>query len=190
MVSKTILLALCLLPVVFSQTNTTFTGTCPTVLIQAKFNETKFAGKWYEIKRFNNTFITGHCGRPSYKWNKTNYTVTYPTKNLQTGTVVTTNFTLKKQLLQNPGKYDVYANKVKNFIPQYILSTDYNTYSVVWGCSYKNNQNIQHLFVYSRNGTLSANFFNKTIKPILVQNKLNVTRLVDIVQDPKKCGGL
>ncbi|KAF2902022.1 hypothetical protein ILUMI_04164 [Ignelater luminosus] len=179
----------CAVPLILAQSDLQFVGRCPNVTTKANFSETQFKGRWYEIRKFPNQLIPGDCGSPNYAQQANGFNVSYASRNITQNRNYTDSIQLKKQVVGPvPGKYDVYNRNVKERIPHFVLDTDYNTYSLVWGCSYtsSSNTNTQRLFLYSRTNSLSTATINKAID-ILKKFKIDHNKLRNVVQDDKQC---
>ncbi|XP_060594889.1 apolipoprotein D-like [Ruditapes philippinarum] len=127
-----------LVAVCFSQV-ISFTGKCPKVYVQKDFSIEKYIGKWYEMERFFASFEAFHdCVTANYtlqpggvvKVNNTGYSHKFWDKGYTTaiGDAVAED-------PNNPAKLGVRFSPRQPRGDYWVLSTDYNTYTVIWSCT-------------------------------------------------------
>ncbi|KAF2903063.1 hypothetical protein ILUMI_03119 [Ignelater luminosus] len=176
---------------VFAEDELVFDGKCPEdVSTVENFDYDKFSGVWYEIKRYPNTIISEQCATVRYvplPYN--NYNLTYLSRNILDKTITKRQLAYDKENITSTNiKYDVYFKCKKDQFQHVVLATDYDTYSVVWGCvNGKKEQNTQRLFIYSRTKMLDDEILEK-IKEKLDEYGIDYTELKDVEQKIKVCG--
>ncbi|XP_068604137.1 apolipoprotein Db [Brachionichthys hirsutus] len=136
--SPHLLLLLLLLPLAWAQTYRW--GPCPTPMAQPNFDIQQYLGRWYEIQKLPASFERGKCIEANYDLRKD-------------GTIGVRNFQFYKDKTRggegtavildprNPGKLGVSFSYFTPYNPYWVLSTDYDTHSVVYSCT-----DVLHLF--------------------------------------------
>ncbi|KAF2903775.1 hypothetical protein ILUMI_02402 [Ignelater luminosus] len=178
---------------IIAQKDLQFPGRCPSIdQVKASFNESKFAGRWYEISRFPNRHIIGECviiDFLKHSARKKDFEVHFLFTNISCNWNTSVKFELVKTPDPTLPSYDVYVNDKKEDIQMYILDTDYKSYSVIWGCFYnpRKQENTQRLSIISRNKVVNKGFCTKTFE-ILNTNGIDRQYLKIVQQNDATCG--
>nr|ACQ58641.1 Apolipoprotein D precursor [Anoplopoma fimbria] len=125
-------LLLLLLPLVSAQTY--HWGPCPNPKVQPDFNLQQYQGKWYEIEKLPASFEKGKCIEANYALRKDG-TIQVLNAQLYKGKVSVAEGTAVIRDLNEPAKLGVSFSYFSPYSPYWVLTTDYNSSSVVYSCT-------------------------------------------------------
>ncbi|XP_063705754.1 lazarillo protein [Culicoides brevitarsis] len=165
-------------------------GVCPSHVVQSNFNLTAYVGKWYENKRYANSFQnSGDCVTAQYTINPDNATVRVVNEMVilpDTKNVLSINGTAKLQSTTPPIDGRLLVNFFGNWSDYWVLNTDYNNYAVVWSCSNVGNNSMQSAWILTRERRPSADILNK-VNSLMPVFRLNETLFRQTEQSKKIC---
>ncbi|KAM9713211.1 apolipoprotein D-like [Menidia menidia] len=110
-------------------------GRCPESTVQEDFNAAKYMGTWYEIEKLPAWFQTGRCTQATYSL-LSDGTVSVRNENiLSDGTVASIQGTARVIDPSQPANLGVSFFKGVPDAPYTVVSTDYQSYALVYSCS-------------------------------------------------------
>ncbi|XP_023024212.1 apolipoprotein D [Leptinotarsa decemlineata] len=141
----------------------TFTGTyaqtlldgkCPSVNVVQNFDVEKYMGKWFEQEKYPFFHETGgKCISAEYSLNP-NGTVKVLNSKIDISSGNSSSAEGNARLASDTGEAKLLvqfpSNPVKREAPYWVLSTDYNTYSIVWSCGEMKSSSIRFLWILTR----------------------------------------
>ncbi|XP_043926119.1 apolipoprotein D [Protopterus annectens] len=110
-------------------------GQCPTPPVQADFKLEKYLGKWYEIEKLPAHFEKGVCIQAEYSLGGNGTIKVLNQELLPDGKWSKIEGEAIQFDLQVPAKLGVSFNSFMPYAPYWVLSTDYNDYSLVYSCT-------------------------------------------------------
>uniref|UniRef100_A0A3Q0QX35 Apolipoprotein D n=1 Tax=Amphilophus citrinellus TaxID=61819 RepID=A0A3Q0QX35_AMPCI len=162
-----------LIPVASAQTF--HWGRCPTPKVQSNFSLQPYMGKWYEIEKLPAHFEIGECIQANYSMRE-NGTVQVLNSQVN-GSRWFIEGTAKVVDPQEPAKLRVKFASFLPYSPYWVLSTDYNSYSIVYSCT-----NIFKMFhvnfawILSRSPTLPAVMVDYA-KKLLIEEGIDISKM-------------
>uniref|UniRef100_A0A8B9NS21 Apolipoprotein D n=1 Tax=Apteryx owenii TaxID=8824 RepID=A0A8B9NS21_APTOW len=135
MLQTAVLLSVLLGLVGFGKGQTFHMGPCPDPPVQENFDITKYVGKWYEIEKLPSNFEKGSCIQANYLLEE-NGKVKVINKELQSnGKVKETEGEITHADVKEPAKLGISFNWFTPSTPYWVISTDYENYSLVYSCT-------------------------------------------------------
>ncbi|XP_067110100.1 apolipoprotein D-like [Osmerus mordax] len=132
-------------------------GRCPLPPVQQSFDISQYMGRWHGIQKVPAFFQKGKCSQATYSL-QSDGTVEVINQSLQSdGRVTSTEGIARVVDPSDPAKLEVNFFTGSRPGPYWVLSTDYDSYSLVYSCT--NVEDLQHrvfVWIMSRERTLSA----------------------------------
>ncbi|XP_070830904.1 apolipoprotein Da, duplicate 2 [Chaetodon trifascialis] len=160
-------------------------GKCPKPAVQANFDPTRYIGKWYEIKKLPTAFQRGECGTATYSLKSPGVLGVLNRELLDDGTI---NFIVGSAKTKNPSepaKLEVSFDSSPPG-PYWVLSTDYEGHSLVYGCTDFGLFHMELSWILSREPTLNEETLEQ-LHSILTSAGVNVNKMVLTNQDETYC---
>ncbi|XP_076601817.1 apolipoprotein Da, duplicate 2 [Chaetodon auriga] len=160
-------------------------GKCPKPAVQANFDPTRYIGKWYEIQKLPTAFQRGECGTATYSLKGPGVLGVLNRELLDDGTV---NFIVGSAKTKNPAepaKLEVSFDSSPPG-PYWVLSTDYEGHSLVYGCTDFGLFHMELSWILSREPTLNEETLEQ-LHGILSSAGVNVNKMVLTNQDETYC---
>ncbi|XP_044765369.1 uncharacterized protein LOC123321703 [Coccinella septempunctata] len=184
-VMSSIILLLCIYAV---QAQVPFGGLCPNVKSMEGFQVDKYLGKWYEAERYFAIFqFGGRCVTAEYSLNSDG-TVTVNNKQTSSLTGTRSGIMGVANIVGRPdeGKLSVRfpSLPVQFDAPYWILSTDYDNYSVVWSCVNFGLLNTRNLWILTRNRNPSPEVIKKVYS---ILDKMGIDKTILMKTDQQNC---
>ncbi|CAJ1081661.1 apolipoprotein D-like isoform X3 [Xyrichtys novacula] len=110
-------------------------GNCPKPSVQEDFNVTKYMGTWYEIEKLPAVFERGKCNQATYTLLDDGTVKVRNAELLANGKISSIEGVAKVKNSSEPAILDVGFFKGAPDAPYWVLSTDYQTYALVYSCS-------------------------------------------------------
>ncbi|XP_052810723.1 apolipoprotein D-like [Mya arenaria] len=165
-------------------------GSCPTVQVQQNFNIARYMGPWYEQKRYFAVFEAGmECVSAEYT--------------LETGGVVKVNNTGYRRISgryssaigdaivedpREPAKLGVRFSEYQPRGDYWVLSTDYDTYTVIWSCTpFARFFNTQFAWILTRNAQGVPDSKMAELYSLLDGYGIHTWKLLTTDQSPASC---
>ncbi|XP_014269584.1 apolipoprotein D-like [Maylandia zebra] len=152
-------------------------GKCPKPSVQEDFNVTKYMGTWYEIEKLPAVFERGTCNQATYSLQSDGTVKVHNAELLSDGTVNSIEGVAKVKEPSQPAVLSVNFFKGVADGPYWVLSTDYQSYSLVYSCSdFFGVFNIDFAWILARTRTLTEDAI-KQLHEKLTAAGVNVNRL-------------
>ncbi|XP_063768491.1 gamma-glutamyl hydrolase-like isoform X2 [Eleginops maclovinus] len=110
-------------------------GRCPNPPVQKDFNVAKYMGTWYEIEKLPALFERGKCNQASYSLLSDGTVRVHNAELLSNGKINSIEGVAKVKNSTQPAILDVSFFKGVPDSPYWVLSTDYQSYSLVYSCA-------------------------------------------------------
>uniref|UniRef100_A0A3Q3XPV3 Apolipoprotein D n=1 Tax=Mola mola TaxID=94237 RepID=A0A3Q3XPV3_MOLML len=149
------MISLTLLSVLAASAQVIKLGRCPKLDVQANFDATRYIGKWYEIQKLPTTFQKGECGTATYSLKGPGFIGVLNSELLDDGTTNSIVGSAKVKDPAEPAKLEVSFFETSPPGPYWVLSTDYEGHSLVYGCTEFGPFHIELSWILSREPTLS-----------------------------------
>ncbi|KAF7222212.1 apolipoprotein Da, duplicate 2 [Nothobranchius furzeri] len=160
-------------------------GRCPNAAVQEKFDAARYLGKWFEIQRLPNSFQLGHCCTATYSLESAGVVGVLNRELLANGTISEINGIAKPSPIE-PAKLLVYFFEDAPPSPYWVLSTDYDSYALVYSCTDLGVIHVDFTWILSRTPTLPEETLQE-LHNILLSNKVQVNKLLSTNQDEAYC---
>ncbi|KGL81448.1 Apolipoprotein D [Tinamus guttatus] len=135
MLRTAVLLPLLLGLIGFGKGQTFHMGPCPDPPVQENFDITKYVGKWYEIEKLPSNFEKGRCIQANYMQDE-NGKLKVINKELQSnGKFKEIEGEVTYMEVKEPAKMGISFNWFTPSAPYWVISTDYENYSLVYSCT-------------------------------------------------------
>uniref|UniRef100_A0A8C6LE73 Apolipoprotein D n=1 Tax=Nothobranchius furzeri TaxID=105023 RepID=A0A8C6LE73_NOTFU len=121
-------------------------GRCPNAAVQEKFDAARYLGKWFEIQRLPNSFQLGHCCTATYSLESAGVVGVLNRELLANGTISEINGIAKPIFL--------FSHTDAPPSPYWVLSTDYDSYALVYSCTDLGVIHVDFTWILSRTPTL------------------------------------
>lgn len=152
-------------------------GPCPTPMVQPNFELPKYLGKWYEIEKLPASFERGTCIEANYSL-RPDKTIKVLNVQKYKGKVRTIEGTAIVQDLREPAKLGVSFSYFTPYSPYWVLSTDYNTVSLVYSCTdVLRLFHVDYAWILSRTRTLLPETVYHA-KEIFARDNIDVSKMV------------
>ncbi|XP_070709228.1 apolipoprotein D-like [Pempheris klunzingeri] len=110
-------------------------GKCPQPSVQEDFNITKYMGTWYEIEKLPAVFEKGKCNQATYSLLTDGTVGVRNAELLSNGKINSIEGVAKVKNSSQPAILGVSFFKGVPDAPYWVLSTDYQSYALVYSCS-------------------------------------------------------
>ncbi|XP_056277517.1 apolipoprotein Da, duplicate 2 [Pseudoliparis swirei] len=154
-------------------------GRCPKLAVQENFDTARYLGKWYDVQRLPHAFQKGEC-----------CTATYSLKS--PGVVGVFNSELLLRCMINVMilcllQVSFFENAPH--APYWVLSTDYDTYSLVYSCTDLGVMHMDFAWILSREPTLPEETLEE-LHSTLSSIGVRVDKLLTTSQDAAYCSAM
>ncbi|XP_072543146.1 apolipoprotein Da, duplicate 2 [Salminus brasiliensis] len=182
-------LSLMLLSVLAVSAVTFHSGRCPTPPVQQNFDPTRYMGRWYEIQKLPNAFQKGDCAQATYTL-QDGVVLVLNQELLADGTVSSIKGTAKPKDPSEPAKLEVSFFEGVPPGNYWVLSSDYETFSLVYGCTnYLELFHVEFAWILSRGRSLPEETLSE-LQDILISNGIDAAALTSTDQRPERCSSL
>ncbi|KAM6063096.1 Apolipoprotein D [Chlamydotis macqueenii] len=110
-------------------------GPCPDPPVQEDFDINKYLGKWYEIEKLPSSFEKGRCIQANYSLKENGKFKVIHKEMLSNGKVNEAEGEIMHMDVKEPAKLGVRYNWFMPSAPYWVISTDYENYSLVYSCT-------------------------------------------------------
>ncbi|XP_033507053.1 apolipoprotein D-like isoform X1 [Epinephelus lanceolatus] len=160
-------------------------GKCPTPAVQANFDPTRYVGKWYEIMKLPTAFQKGECGTATYSLKGPGVLGVLNRELLDDGSINSIVGQAKVRDPAVPAKLEVSFSGTPPG-PYWVLSSDYEGHSLVYGCTDFGLFRMELSWILSREPTLSEETLDQ-LHGILSSIGVNVDKMIPTNQDETYC---
>ncbi|XP_070775679.1 apolipoprotein D-like [Enoplosus armatus] len=164
-------------------------GKCPKPAVQANFDATRYIGKWYEIQKLPTAFQKGECGTATYSLKSPGVIGVLNSELLDDGTINSIVGSAKVKDPAEPAKLEVSFFETSPPGPYWVLSSDYEGHSVVYGCTDFGLFRMEFAWILSREPTLSEETLEE-LHGILSSAGVSVNKLVSTNHDETYCSAM
>ncbi|TKS79605.1 Apolipoprotein D [Collichthys lucidus] len=161
-------------------------GRCPKPAVQVNFDASRYIGKWYEIQKLPTAFQKGECGTATYSAKSPGVIRVFNQELLDDGTVNGIVGSAKVKNPAEPAKLEVSFFEDSPPGPYWVLSTDYEGHSLVYGCTDFGLFRMEFAWILGREPTLPEETIEE-LHSILYSAGVNVDKLVPTNQDLTYC---
>ncbi|XP_068437848.1 gamma-glutamyl hydrolase-like [Clinocottus analis] len=130
-----VLLLLLVAPAPSTRAQSFHPGKCPQPPVQEDFDVTKYMGTWYEIEKLPAVFERGTCNQATYSTLPDGTVKVRNAELLSNGKRNTIEGVARVKNLSQPAMLGVSFFKGASDAPYWVLSTDYQSYSLVYSCT-------------------------------------------------------
>uniref|UniRef100_A0A336M7D4 Apolipoprotein D n=1 Tax=Culicoides sonorensis TaxID=179676 RepID=A0A336M7D4_CULSO len=159
---------------------------CDNKLVQQSFSINDYLGFWYDYAKYPTTFeIGGKCGTAEYTLRSDG---NLGVKNKQINRITGSTITIEGYATpdpQEPAKLGLFFPTVPSgrVAPYWVMGTDYESYSVVWGCTNINETSSrQTLYIITRDRIPTEFVINEAMN-VIRRNDINAEPLRKTIQD-------
>ncbi|XP_051482932.1 apolipoprotein D [Apus apus] len=110
-------------------------GPCPDPPVQEDFDIHKYLGIWYEIEKLPSGFEKGSCIQANYSLKENGKFKVINKELLSSGKVNEVEGEIMHMDVKEPAKLGVRFNWFMPSAPYWVISTDYENYSLVYSCT-------------------------------------------------------
>ncbi|XP_033838845.1 apolipoprotein D-like [Periophthalmus magnuspinnatus] len=160
-------------------------GRCPKPAVQANFDSSRYIGKWYEIQKLPTNFQKGECGTATYSPKSPGVIGVFNKELLKDGTINSIAGSAKVKNPEEPAKLEVSFNGTPPG-PYWVLSTDYQGHSLVYGCQEFGVFRGELAWILSREPTLPDETLEE-LHSILSAAGVDASKMVPTNQDRNYC---
>ncbi|KAG7228986.1 hypothetical protein INR49_013219, partial [Caranx melampygus] len=147
----------------------------------------QYVGKWYEIQKLPTAFQKGECGTATYSLKAPGVVGVLNRELLDDGTINSIVGSAKARNPAEPAKLEVSFTDIPSPPgPYWVLSTDYDGHSLVYGCTDFGLFRMELTWILSREPTLSEEALEH-VQGILSSIGVDVTKMVPTNQDLDYC---
>uniref|UniRef100_A0A4W6E8B5 Apolipoprotein D n=1 Tax=Lates calcarifer TaxID=8187 RepID=A0A4W6E8B5_LATCA len=165
-------------------------GRCPKPAVQANFDASRYVGKWYEIMKLPTNFQKGECGTATYSLKSPGVIGVLNRELLDDGTINSIVGSAKARNPAEPANHFKYSYLFPSPPgPYWVLSTDYEGHSLVYGCTDFGLFRMELSWILSREPTLSQETIEE-LHGILSSIEINVDKMVPTNQDADYCSAM
>ncbi|TKS79604.1 Apolipoprotein D [Collichthys lucidus] len=161
-------------------------GRCPRPAVQPEFDAARYLGTWYDIQRLPHTFQKGECSTATYSLKSPGVVGVLNRELLADGSISTISGTAMAKDPTEPAKLLVSFFENSPPAPYWVLSTDYDNYSLVYSCTDLGILHVEFAWIMSRQPTMpeeTIEELHSTLSSIGVQ----VDKLITTNQDASYC---
>ncbi|XP_034742631.1 apolipoprotein D-like isoform X2 [Etheostoma cragini] len=164
-------------------------GKCPQPAVQADFDASRYLGKWYGIKKLPTFFQKGECSTATYSLKSPGVVGVLNSELLNDGTISSITGSAKAKDPAEPAKLEVTFFEGSTPGPYWVLSTDYEGHSLVYGCTEFDQFRKEFSWIMSRKPTLSEETVEE-LNNILSSVGIDVDKMVPTIQDETYCSAM
>ncbi|XP_075875864.1 apolipoprotein D-like [Nelusetta ayraudi] len=163
-------------------------GRCPKPAVQANFDATRYIGKWYEIMKLPTAFQKGQCGTATYSQKGPGVIGVLNSELLDDGSTNSIVGAAKVKNPAEPAKLEVSFSGTPPG-PYWVLSSDYEGHSLVYGCTDFGLFRMELSWILSREPTIPEETL-ENLHSILTSINVDVSKMVPTNQDEAYCSAM
>ncbi|XP_039983124.1 apolipoprotein D-like [Xiphias gladius] len=153
-------------------------GSCPRPSVQEGFNVTKYMGTWFEIEKLPAAFERGKCNQATYTLLADGTVNVRNAELLSNGKINSIEGVAKVKNASQPAILGVSFFKGVPDAPYWVLSTDYQSYAVVYSCSdYFGLLHIDFAWILARTRALAEDVTSQLRAELAAAAGVNLSRL-------------
>ncbi|KAM6990070.1 apolipoprotein D-like [Tautogolabrus adspersus] len=182
-------ISLTLLSVLAANAQVISPGRCPKTAVQENFDAARYLGKWYDIQRLPHSFQKGECCTATYSLKSPGVVGVLNQELLADGTINSISGSAWAKDASEPAKLLVSFFEFSPPAPYWVLSTDYDNYSLVYSCTDLGVLHVEFAWIMSRQPTLSEETL-EDLHSTLTSIGVKVDKLLTTNQDPALCSAM
>ncbi|KAM9349454.1 apolipoprotein D-like [Symphorus nematophorus] len=182
-------ISLTLLSVLAANAQVIMPGRCPKPAVQENFDAARYLGTWYDIQRLPHTFQKGECSTATYSLKSPGVVGVLNRELLADGTINSISGTAVAKNPSEPAKLAVSFFENSPRAPYWVLSTDYDSYSLVYSCTDLGVLHVEFAWIMSRQPTMPEEKLEE-LHSTLSSIGVRVDKLLTTNQDPEYCSGM
>ncbi|XP_049888899.1 apolipoprotein D-like isoform X1 [Epinephelus moara] len=182
-------ISLTLLSVLAANAQVIMPGRCPKPAVQENFDAARYLGKWYDIQRLPHTFQKGECCTANYSLKSPGVVGVLNKELLADGTINSISGSAMAKDPSEPAKLSVSFFAFSPPAPYWVLSTDYDNYSLVYSCTDLGVVHVEFAWIMSRQPTLPEETMEE-LHSTLSSIGVRVDKLVTTNQDADYCSAM
>ncbi|CAJ1072703.1 apolipoprotein D-like [Xyrichtys novacula] len=182
-------ISLALLSVLAANAQVISPGRCPRPAVQEKFDAARYLGKWYDIQRLPHSFQKGECCTATYSLQSPGVVGVLNKELLADGSISSISGTAYAKDASEPAKLLVSFFENSPPAPYWVLSTDYDSYSLVYSCTDLGVLHVEFAWIMSRTPTMPEETL-ADLHSTLSSIGVNVDKLLTTNQDPAVCSAM
>ncbi|KAE8290723.1 Apolipoprotein D [Larimichthys crocea] len=182
-------ISLTLLSVLVANAQVIKPGRCPRPAVQPEFDAARYLGTWYDIQRLPHTFQKGECSTATYSLKSPGVVGVLNRELLADGSISTISGSAMAKDPTEPAKLLVSFFENSPPAPYWVLSTDYDNYSLVYSCTDLGILHVEFAWIMNRQPTMPEEIIEElhsTLSSIGVQ----VDKLITTNQDASYCSAM
>ncbi|KAM3604240.1 uncharacterized protein V6R79_008346 [Siganus canaliculatus] len=179
-------ISLTLLSVLAANAQVIMPGRCPKPAVQENFDAAKYLGTWYDIQRLPHAFQKGECSTATYSLKSPGVVGVLNRELLADGTINSISGSATAKDPSEPAKLAVTFFEYSPAAPYWVLSTDYDNYSLVYSCTDLGVLHVEFAWIMSRQPTLPEDTLQE-LRSTLSSIGVKVDKLLTANQDPAYC---
>uniref|UniRef100_UPI0037E9A89D apolipoprotein D-like n=1 Tax=Semicossyphus pulcher TaxID=241346 RepID=UPI0037E9A89D len=182
-------ISLTLLSVLAANAQVISPGRCPKPAVQENFDAARYLGKWYDIQRLPHTFQKGECCTATYSLKSPGVVGVLNQELLADGTINAISGSAKAKDASEPAKLQVSFFENSPPAPYWVLSTDYDNYSLVYSCTDLGVLHVEFAWIMSRQPTMPEETLEE-LHSTLSSIGVKVDKLLTTNQDAALCSAM
>nr|XP_040027708.1 apolipoprotein D-like [Gasterosteus aculeatus aculeatus] len=177
---------LALLSVLAANAQVIMPGKCPQPAVQENFDTARYLGNWYEIQRLPHAFQYGDCSTATYSLQSPGVVGVLNRELLANGTIDSISGSATAKDASEPAKLLVSFFENAPPAPYWVLSTDYDSYTLVYSCTDLELLHVDFAWIMSRQPTLPKETLEE-LRSQLAAIGVKVDKLLTTNQDAAYC---
>ncbi|KAK5860211.1 hypothetical protein PBY51_021704 [Eleginops maclovinus] len=182
-------ISLTLLSVLAANAQVLMPGRCPKAAVQENFDTARYLGKWFDIQRLPHNFQKGECCTATYSLQSPGVVGVLNSELLSDGTISSISGSATAKDPSEPAKLQVSFFENAPPAPYWVLSTDYENYSLVYSCTDLGVLHVDFAWILSRQPTLSEETLGE-VHNILSSIGVSVNKLLTTDQSEATCSAM
>ncbi|XP_076601717.1 apolipoprotein D-like [Chaetodon auriga] len=182
-------ISLTLLSVLAANAQVIMPGRCPKPAVQENFDAARYLGTWYDIQKLPHAFQKGECSTATYSLKSPGVVGVLNRELLADGTINSISGSAMAKDPSEPAKLVVSFFENSPPAPYWVLSTDYDSYSLVYSCTDLGVLHVDFAWIMSRKPTMPEETIEE-LHSTLSSIGVRVDKLLPTEQDAAYCSAM
>ncbi|AWP03818.1 putative apolipoprotein D-like [Scophthalmus maximus] len=183
------LISITLLSALAAHAQVIMPGRCPKPAVQENFDAARYLGTWYDIQRLPHAFQKGECCTATYSLKSPGVVGVLNRELLADGSINSISGSATAKNPSEPAKLQVSFFENTPPAPYWVLSTDYDNYSLVYSCTDLGVLHVEFAWILSRKPTLPEETLEE-LHSTLSSIGVRVDKLLTTDQDAAFCSAM